>query len=101
MDIIRKIGNPFKGLLSLASVSRKEPESYVPGYDLYTEMPDSMVKTPTQDIVLDTNWFVEPAVPTAIPYPYDGIEQSIHQKMYELSTSKGSTIDLGGSENLT
>ena len=50
MDIIRKIGNPFKGLLSLASVARKEPESYVPGYDLYTEMPDSMVKTPTQAV---------------------------------------------------
>ena len=100
MDIIRKIGNPFKGLLSLASIARKEPESYVPGYDLYAEMPDSIVTTPKQDIVLD-DWFQESIV---IPYPHDGVpkkEETIHEKMYELSTSKGSTIDLGGSENLT
>ena len=36
MDIIRKIGNPFKGLLKLPRVvKRVEPEEFVYGYDLY------------------------------------------------------------------
>ena len=41
MDIIRKIGNPFKGLLQLPRiVKRVEPAEFVYGYDLYSEMPD-------------------------------------------------------------
>ena len=44
MDIIRKIGNPFKGLLQLPRiVKRVEPEEFVYGYDLYSEMPDGLL----------------------------------------------------------
>ena len=44
MDIIRKVGNPFKGLLKLPKiVKRVEPKEFVYGYDLYTAMPDGLL----------------------------------------------------------
>ncbi len=57
MDIIRKIGNPFKGLLQLPKiVKRVEPEEFVYGYDLYTAMPDGLLGARIPD---EDNWFDE------------------------------------------
>jgi len=96
MDIIRKIGNPFKGLLQLPRiVKRVEPEEFVYGYDLYTAMPDGLLGA-TPPIIDD--WFGKSP---EIPYPYDGVpqkEKTIHEKMYELSSQN---LNIGGSETLT
>ena len=96
MDIIRKIGNPFKGLLQLPRiVKRVEPEEFVYGYDLYTAMPDGLLgATPP----IDDSWFEDTV---DLPYPYDGVpqeEKTIHQKMYELSSKN---LNIGGSDTLT
>ena len=99
MDIIRKIGNPFKGLLKLPRVvKRVEPKEFVYGFDLYSAMPDGLLGA-TPPIIDD--WFGEAP---EIPYPYDGVpqkEKTIHEKMYELSTRHSTTVTIGGSENLT
>ena len=96
MDIIRKIGNPFKGLLQLPRmVKRVEPEEFVYGYDLYTAMPDGLLGS-TPPVIDD--WFCKSP---EIPYPYDGVpqkEKTIHEKMYELSSKN---LNIGGSETLT
>ena len=92
MDIIRKIGNPFKGLLQLPRiVKRVEPEEFVYGYDLYSEMPDGLLvaRIPDEDNWFDESIYAVPSVPT---------ETSIHQKMYELSSQN---LNIGGSETLT
>ena len=96
MDIIRKIGNPFKGLLQLPRmVKRVEPKEFIYGYDLYSEMPSGLLGShpPIKD-----DWFGESP---EIPYPYDGVpekEKTIHEKMYELSSKN---LNIGGSEILT
>ena len=97
MDIIRKIGNPFKGLLQLPSmVKRVEPEEFVYGYDLYAEMPAGLLGSIPP--VTNDDWFDDSV---KLPYPYDGVpqeEKTIHQKMYELSSKN---LNIGGSETLT
>ena len=88
MDIIRKIGNPFKGLLKL-------PKEFTYGYDLYSEMPSGLLGS--HPPIID-DWFGQSP---QIPYPYDGVpqkEKTIHEKMYELSTQHKT---IGGSETLT
>ena len=99
MDIIRKIGNPFKGLLTLPRVvKRVEPEEFVYGYDLYAEMPAGLLGSIPP--VINDDWF-DPTDSVKLPYPYDGVpqeEKTIHQKMYELSSKN---LNIGGSETLT
>ena len=75
MDIIRKIGNPFKGLLQLPRiVKRVEPEEFVYGYDLYSEMPDGLLgaRIPDEDNWFDESIYAVPSVPTetSIPVSY-------------------------------
>ena len=76
-------------------VKRVEPEEFVYGYDLYSEMPSGLLGS-TPPIIDD--WFGKSP---EIPYPYDGVpqkEKTIHEKMYELSSKN---LNIGGSEILT